>query len=1134
MHFKPSWPHLRLLFSTMSLLLLLGFAPNHLHAQSVVINEVMFFPEVGSPVPERDHEWVELYNYGDTVFVGGWVISNADASQDAILPAWDFPPSTYLVVHFTSGTDDNDFSDGAGHYYAGTADVFSESTDECALYTGTPSGSSIIDFMNWTENLEYTPGQAHDYAVSVGIWPDGDFFTPIDAADIYAQIAWVIPGESVGRDSSGMDSDSPADWATFGGADAIYSTPGEVNHQLLVILPAKGDQMEGRFAYWTVIFYLNGDHNLDPHYFRLLDDMEKQGSLPNVNVVVQADFDTTMDGKTWRFFLQADSAEDTIKNGQDMGDLNSGDPATLGGFIYWAQQTYPASKYLLVVKDHGAGWKGVSLDQSSGGDWIYMQELRAALDYSIPPKLDVLILDDCMMGMVEVAYQVKPRVNMMVASEEVNRVFDIPFNQIFATMNANPTWSEEQLAVDIVNKTVANIRHNDYTYSATDCRNLSPLINLIDDFGFELETGVDDYDYKYAIHYDPLDNVQIHIRTQMVQTEHFCDANFIDLYHFCQLIDADNAIPPDYKTSAQPIINSLQKGGSIIKAEEHGGAHPNAHGLSIYFPTAQTKGPSWNPPDPPVLKQKAGCRKKVGGVWVNYSNCERPYDNPWPSHLPDNSDYAKYAFDPNDCKPPHEPCVNHFADAKNHPYPPTPGFDFVDDTWWDEFLHRYYEPVADAGRDTGAFVGEIVGLNGCGSSDADGFVRHWYWDFDSNVDAPPDCPPGDEDYDRDCWDESNDDSNGDSEQINFPCNAEGTFTVTLTVWDDHIEQGGTHAEHFETDQDVVVIRCIDTSFTFEPPPDESQHENGTFESDTFYASDGTGNNVVSVDAVFAGTGIGIIEIVYTIPPPGPYVEGYVRYEVIDHCLAGGDVYMTAMNDAEDMITGSFAIVLTNTDPVIVCPPDASFDYTDGYTGEASGFDEDGDPVYFFKMDGPDALEVTGDGAIIWETNLGDVGGPYDVTVGLSDVCEVTSACVFALTVTAPVGCCQHEDYCEMVTEFECLDFPGTVWYPPPYECVDEMLCQVPCGDCTDDGIVDVGDVVYLVSYLYKGGYPPDPECLGDVNCDGIVNIGDVVYLVSYLYKQGPGPCPDCCSGEKGSKTAPQEKTGSPSPLKRLR
>jgi hypothetical protein len=61
------------------------------------------------------------------------------------------------------------------------------------------------------------------------------------------------------------------------------------------------------------------------------------------------------------------------------------------------------------------------------------------------------------------------------------------------------------------------------------------------------------------------------------------------------------------------------------------------------------------------------------------------------------------------------------------------------------------------------------------------------------------------------------------------------------------------------------------------------------------------------------------------------------------------------------------------------------------------------------------------------------------------------------------------------------------------------------GDANGDGIVNVGDIVYLVSYLYKGGPEPTPEEAGDVNRDGIINVGDIVYLVSYLYKGGPPP-----------------------------
>ncbi len=71
---------------------------------------------------------------------------------------------------------------------------------------------------------------------------------------------------------------------------------------------------------------------------------------------------------------------------------------------------------------------------------------------------------------------------------------------------------------------------------------------------------------------------------------------------------------------------------------------------------------------------------------------------------------------------------------------------------------------------------------------------------------------------------------------------------------------------------------------------------------------------------------------------------------------------------------------------------------------------------------------------------------------------------------------------------------------------------VTCGDVNDDGIINVGDVVYMVTYLYRGGPAPIPNtCVGDVNNDDIVNVGDVVYLVTYLYRGGPAPNPLCCT-----------------------
>ena len=61
------------------------------------------------------------------------------------------------------------------------------------------------------------------------------------------------------------------------------------------------------------------------------------------------------------------------------------------------------------------------------------------------------------------------------------------------------------------------------------------------------------------------------------------------------------------------------------------------------------------------------------------------------------------------------------------------------------------------------------------------------------------------------------------------------------------------------------------------------------------------------------------------------------------------------------------------------------------------------------------------------------------------------------------------------------------------------------GDANGDGAVDIGDVVFLINYLYRDGTAPNPWGAGDVNCDGVVDIGDVVYLINYLFRNGPSP-----------------------------
>ena len=54
-------------------------------------------------------------------------------------------------------------------------------------------------------------------------------------------------------------------------------------------------------------------------------------------------------------------------------------------------------------------------------------------------------------------------------------------------------------------------------------------------------------------------------------------------------------------------------------------------------------------------------------------------------------------------------------------------------------------------------------------------------------------------------------------------------------------------------------------------------------------------------------------------------------------------------------------------------------------------------------------------------------------------------------------------------------------------------------------LVDTNKRVQKDDYFFKSGDPPDSLVVGDYNRDEVVEPGDVVFLINYLYKDGPPP-----------------------------
>ncbi len=171
---------------------------------------------------------------------------------------------------------------------------------------------------------------------------------------------------------------------------------------------------------WTLLLYLDGDNNLEHFLEMTIAGMEKQNINPDVNVVVQMDGDDSGDSR--RFLVQKGGTYTKNLNYWELGEVNMGKTETLVEFVNGARTQFPADYYYLALADHGKGTEGVAWDTTSSSDKLTPAELREALNTLTSggqSKIHVLHLDACLMGMFEVAYQVREYAEYMVASENL-------------------------------------------------------------------------------------------------------------------------------------------------------------------------------------------------------------------------------------------------------------------------------------------------------------------------------------------------------------------------------------------------------------------------------------------------------------------------------------------------------------------------------------------------------------------------------------------------------------------------------------------------------------------------------------------------------------------------------------------
>jgi hypothetical protein len=331
------------------------------------------------------------------------------------------------------------------------------------------------------------------------------------------------------------------------------------------------------------MLYFAGDNSLS---VRLDSAFDRLAAItPPEGITVTVLFDQPGGSGIRRYLLHPTQQEWVLAEG------NSGNPQTLASYVLWAQENYPADNYYLAVADHGRGIQGLSWDDTSSGDYLTLPELGTALQQGTGNgslKLDVLHLDACLMDMLEVAYEVWPYADYLVASQNLAWALFGYDSYIQALM---PETTPRTLAASVAEIYHDRVSESPHTIAALDLGEVGMLAGQADTLAESLLATW------------PAEQTALEAALSQVQRFDSRDYGritgedeFIDLRHLAELLlltSDDSAV----QAAAQGVISAtaLSQEGvtkTLIYEQHLSGNYgiwwdlEDANGVAIYFPPA--------------------------------------------------------------------------------------------------------------------------------------------------------------------------------------------------------------------------------------------------------------------------------------------------------------------------------------------------------------------------------------------------------------------------------------------------------------------------------------------------------------------------------------------------------------------
>jgi len=185
----------------------------------------------------------------------------------------------------------------------------------------------------------------------------------------------------------------------------------------------EGLENETLVADRTIIVYMAADNDLASDASIGLQQMEQGFSEKGVNLIVFI----AQSGENPQLLEIHPNTEKIVKT---YPELNSADPAMLNEVIQDAINLYPVQEYGLILWSHGSSWMPNGIGLRSFGNDNGSRMNIPDLAKSLPVKFNFILFDACLMGAVEVAYELKDKADYIIASPTETQATGFPYDAI--------------------------------------------------------------------------------------------------------------------------------------------------------------------------------------------------------------------------------------------------------------------------------------------------------------------------------------------------------------------------------------------------------------------------------------------------------------------------------------------------------------------------------------------------------------------------------------------------------------------------------------------------------------------------------------------------------------------------------